>query len=208
MDQITKSTFNSNHIHYYGIIFGYLRLNIAINKEWLDRFALRLLEYSETRDDIKLKSIGITLSSLINKNYIESSFADTVITEDRLFKNQLLLISWIAKGLVLKQDNKGYEICKFLMDQGTKFGNHSAKFFALIVKQDSLGFLTKDANCIQKMLYRQKLYTNLIPSLISRYHSINNDQLRENILITISTILKSDDSINKYIDFEPVFSIN
>ena len=188
-----------------------------MNIDLLSNFVTRVVDYGMApgAETPIVESAGIIASSLLNKNYLDKSFLDSLRVGNancaRQSDNQITMMAWAAKSLIIKGDQEGYAICKFFMDQlVTPFGRFYSNCFSLIVQEHELKYLTKESFCAQKLLYRQKLYNLCIPHLMEQFRKLEDDsgKLKENILVAMSSILKSDKSINRMIDFQQVSLFN
>ena len=198
---------SSSHVNYLSIILGYINPSVEIRREWVSNLAFDI--FKMVNDEHSANCAGIVIGSLLNKNLIGYDFLDSLQKADSISESfrqhQLILSSWVAKGLVIRNDVKGYQISQLLIEQmGPLTPNH----LSLIVRQNEFGLFTKLSHCTQRLLYKQKFYTYCLPQLTEKFHKSADANVREYILTTIATIVENDQKISYFVDFKPVLIIN
>jgi DNA repair/transcription protein MET18/MMS19 len=118
------------------------------------------------------------LGSIMNKNPIDQkAFGSclSILSEDNklFFKKDIILgFAWIGKGLAMKGDDRSKEIIRFLLK--LVFSSQHGLDVALsaadglhVIMGDTEGCLSKQFHAVIKPLYKQRLFSSLLPVLLS-----------------------------------------
>jgi hypothetical protein len=121
------------------------------------------------------------------------------------------ILAWVAKGLLLKKDPGGREICFYLISKlhSKEINSVIPKAFSIIAEDDIFRLFSKDSFASQKVLFRQKFYVEIIPELISVYGSLKStsDQGGIQCLLCISKILGSINSVSGLVVFDQLIPL-
>lgn len=118
-----------------------------------------------------------------------------VVNEERSIDSRqagLLITAWIAKGLVLRSDERGYGILSNILDlftgQDDALAEHAARSLRIIA-DESDRVLSKENFAVIRFLNRQRFFSFLLPRLVSSYESVPVDK-RSVYLVALSSVLQ------------------
>ncbi|XP_078168871.1 ARM repeat superfamily protein isoform X3 [Carex rostrata] len=120
------------------------------------------------------------LASVINKNPIDNKaigFILSILLEGaenkQLYKKDIILgFAWIGKGMAMRGDDRSKEIIRFLLklvisSQHGLDAALSAVDGLHVIMGDAEGCLSKQFHAVIKPLYKQRLFSTLLPVLLS-----------------------------------------
>ncbi|KAJ4749648.1 MMS19 nucleotide excision repair [Rhynchospora pubera] len=131
------------------------------------------------------------LASTINKNPTDNKAIESclsILSEDKtenkqFFKKDIITgFAWIGKGLVMRGDDRSKEIIQFLLklaissQHGLDAALSAADGFHIIMG-DSDGCLNKKFHAVIKPLYKQRLYSTLVPVLLKSMKEANSKEV-------------------------------
>lgn len=139
------------------------------------------------------------LASIMNKNPIDNKAFGSCLSilsedkaENKLFpkKDIVLGFAWIGKGLAMRGDDRSKEIIRFLLK--LVFSSQHGLDVALsaadglhVIMGDTEGCLSKQFHAVIKPLYKQRLFSTLLPVLISSMKEATNKYVQRWRLITV-----------------------
>lgn len=109
----------------------------------------------------------------------------------KLTLNDVEIIAWICKGLILKNDSLGYTILKTMIlsklgDDGS-VGLGAGKILGAVAAEDSI--LNKNNGLNVRLLYRQRFFTVVLPALVDGYKQANS-QTKVNYMVGLAGLLR------------------
>lgn len=128
------------------------------------------------------------LTLLTNKWINDSNEISALIGFDKLDKNTMEIQAYIAKGLVMKNDRLGLQLVEkivMLLNDPT-LGSYAGKVFGVFVYDDHI--LSKENGLVMRLLYKQKLFSMVLPKLIDGFKVGDNQQA--NYLIALAGMLR------------------
>ncbi|ANB15396.1 Met18p [Sugiyamaella lignohabitans] len=133
--------------------------------------------------------------ALITNKYIEADnqlkkVHDSLLSEveTRADVNSLEILTWLAKGLLLRNSSLGYQIADSLVNllsQDSLTGRFAARLVAVLVAHDRI--LTKENKLVIRQLYKQKLFALILPKLVDGFKAGHQ---RVNFMVALSGLLQ------------------
>ncbi|KAI8911815.1 Dos2-interacting transcription regulator of RNA-Pol-II-domain-containing protein [Gorgonomyces haynaldii] len=164
-------------------------------------------EFINTVQDLDPTVLGKICGSLINKHK-DTQFAKQLRQKMSINEGQIVVLSWIAKGLVLLADPYGYELSTELLGwiADPKLGHASAQAVEIILKESPDLVLTKEAFATQRPLYKQKFYNHCLPLLSQGYENAKDSQ-KQHYLMALSYLLRNISSKTLLTEFPKLFPL-
>jgi DNA repair/transcription protein MET18/MMS19 len=102
--------------------------------------------------------------------------------------NGIEVLGWLAKGLLLKAHALGYQVANRLVDLlgDAHLGKYAARMVGVFVSPDSA--LCKENGLIIRQLYKQRVFSTLLPKLIEGFKAGGDTQL--NFMVALSGLLQ------------------
>lgn len=131
---------------------------------------------------------------LVNK-WISDEMVAQLIDLDDISLNNLELICWVTKGLVMRNSPLGSKYTKFLFELlgDEKLGAKVARFFEILVVDLPIfrKFKGLTYNNNVRLLYKQKFFSEVAHQMVASFKSTNNMLLKSNYLTALSLVLKN-----------------
>lgn len=98
------------------------------------------------------------------------------------------ILSWIAKGLILRADNLGFyitdKLCDLLSDE--QLGTKVASVFGVLSSDDPI--LSKENGLVIRLLYKQRLFLGVLPRMVDGFRL--DTSKRVNYIVALAAILR------------------
>lgn len=155
---------------------------------------IRLIaEKNVSMDELERLGYLECLMVLANK-WLEESSVSEILDYGNTSAANLEVLTWIGKGLIMKNSRVGAKIQGFLLRQLAKedIGFFVAKLFEVfVIDITSLNrYKGVSWNCNTKLLYKQKFFSEMFPELINLYKESDDLSIKSNYLTALSLILK------------------
>lgn len=164
------------------------------------------------------------LASVINKNPIDNKaigFILSILLEGaenkQLYKKDIILgFAWIGKGMAMRGDDRSKEIIRFLLklvisSQHGLDAALSAVDGLHVIMGDAEGCLSKQFHAVIKPLYKQRLFSTLLPVLLSSMNEATNKYVHRWRFSTVpvdivsARVTKMDDVFHRWCYFFILF---
>ncbi|KAK2709653.1 MMS19 nucleotide excision repair protein homolog [Artemia franciscana] len=139
-----------------------------------------------SNDNLAQLSAARLYSALLNKtkDTLILDAANLFIKRQFQTENEVILLSWVAKGLAMR----GHELMtgsveSLLMLLNSEFGKVAANGFKVIM-EDTVECLNKECHAHIRFLYKQRIFQMTLPKLISNYNESEGD-VKVNVIIAL-----------------------
>ncbi|GAA5883105.1 hypothetical protein JCM3774_002857 [Rhodotorula dairenensis] len=157
------------------------------------------------QNEVQLAATVHLLGSTVNKRAqdlgdflehdVEALYRSTVASASASVpqrRSALRAYSWIAKGLIVRSDQRGYVMVEGLLDlfHDPELGSAAAASLGTIAEEKD-GVLSKENAAVIRLLYRQRFFTYLLPKLVDLYKTSPAEGDSRNIyLVALSSLLR------------------
>ncbi|TKA55992.1 hypothetical protein B0A53_01695 [Rhodotorula sp. CCFEE 5036] len=157
------------------------------------------------QNEVQLAATVHLLGSTVNKRApdladfldsdVESLYRSTIASASAPAaqrRSALRAYSWIAKGLIVRSDQRGYAMIEHLLAlfQDAELAPAAAASLGTIAEEKD-GVLSKENAAVIRLLYRQRFFTYLLPKLVDLYKTSTADGDQKNIyLVALSSLLR------------------
>ncbi|GAA5990089.1 hypothetical protein JCM10908_005818 [Rhodotorula pacifica] len=179
---------------------------VALPVEDLLAFVRSTLERTlSAQNELQLAATVHLLGSTINKRAQDlADFLDTDVdgffrstvssssTPTTPRRSALRAYSWIAKGLIVRSDQRGYAMVERILDLFHDSELNTAAAASLgVIAEEKDGVLGKENAAVIRLLYRQRFFTYLLPKLVDLYKTSTAEGDAKNIyLVALASLLR------------------
>ncbi|BGP33480.1 hypothetical protein JCM10296v2_005284 [Rhodotorula toruloides] len=91
-------------------------------------------------------------------------------------RSALRVYTWVAKGLIVRSDQRGYTMVDQLLDlfHDSELGRAAATSLSVIA-EDKDRVLSKENFAVIRLLYKQRFFTYLLPKLVTSYKAASSE---------------------------------
>ncbi|BGP09496.1 hypothetical protein JCM10049v2_005369 [Rhodotorula toruloides] len=141
------------------------------------------------QNEIQLVAVLHLLSNSVNKRaqdvgeFIDEDlprfFSESVKDASKplaMRRSALRVFTWVAKGLIVRSDQRGYTMVDQLLDlfHDSELGRTAATSLSVIA-EDKDRVLSKENFAVIRLLYKQRFFTYLLPKLVTSYKAASSE---------------------------------